>query len=102
MKTHLSSFSTQTKQFEEGKVFFMEELQLTNAEGMTEVENHHLSIPKPLSLVKKMELGDNHHCKLESLKKNRGRPFFNGPTYECTWLMKFNTVGLPNCLMYFD
>jgi len=33
---------------EEGKVFFIEELQLTNAEGMTEVENHHLSIPKPL------------------------------------------------------
>ena len=39
----------------------------------------------------KMDLGDNHHWKLKSLEKDRGGPFLNGPTYECTWLMNFNT-----------
>ena len=38
----------------------------------------------------KMDLGDNHHWKLKSLEKDRGGPFLNRPTYERTWLMKFN------------
>lgn len=52
------------------KVFFIGELQLTNAESMVELENHLVAI-----LNEKMDLGNNHQWKLKPLEKGRGGTF---------------------------